>query len=205
MLDKKETRIEYDRFYRRKPTKWTSDDRDEYARVKIEDYLDGHPKTFLDVGCGCGHTIKYLSERWKATKFYGFDLSPVAINTARVSVPTADFQVAFLDEITYSLTFQVVCLSGVIEHFENIQASLQMIKALVSKNGIVYIEAPNCLDYPESKHVEGFRRVNFGNRQMEWHLTRGSWKEHFTKAGFKIGADIIGPTLTTEFVFIFEK
>ena len=205
-MNKNETRIEYDRFYRRKPQKWTSDERNEYARKQIEEYLEGDlPKSFLDVGCGNGHTIKYLSQYWTNTKFYGFDLSPVAIETAKTAVPDAHFQTSFLDEASYSMQFHVVALLGVIEHIEDIQAGLAHIKSLMAKNGIVYIEAPNCLAYEGSTPEESYRRVNFGNRQMEWHLKRATWINHFERAGMKVAASIYGTTPQTEFIFILER
>jgi len=204
-MDKKEAVAEYDRYYRKKPEKWTSAERNEYARKHIEDYLDGQPKNLLNVGCGNGHTIAYLKELWPKTVFCGFDLSPVAIETARAKLPGVDLQSGFLDEITYPMQFECVILLGVVEHFEKLNESLVQLAALVRKDGIVYIEAPNCLAYETSTPEEGFRRVNFGNRQMEWHLFRQSWINHFKAAGFEVAASIIGPTQQTEFIFILEK
>lgn len=203
-MDKKDAIAEYDRYYRKKPEKWTSLERNEYARAAIEDYLEDQPKSVLDVGCGNGHTLKYLGEKWPHAKLFGFDLSPVAIETAKAKLPDADLRAGFLDEMSYGRTFDCVILLGVIEHLEDIPASLQQLKALISQNGIIYIEAPNPLAYEGSTPEEGYRRVNFGNRQMEWHLKRQTWVDHFVNAGFDIAVSKIGPTPQTEYIFILE-
>ena len=204
MMDKQSTIAEYDRYYRRKPEKWTSAERNEYARKVIEDYLDDQPKSVLDVGCGNGHTLFYLHECWPKAKLTGFDLSSVAIETANAKLPDADLRVGFLDEMNFDHKFDCVILLGVIEHLEDIPASLQQLKAFLSKNGIIYIEAPNPLAYEGSTPEEGYRRVNFGNRQMEWHLKRQTWIDHFKTAGFEIAVNKIGPTPQTEYIFILE-
>ena len=204
-MDKQETIAEYDRYYRKKPEKWTSEERNEYARKRIEEYLEYAPRVVLDIGCGNGHTIAHLQKIWLSTKFYGFDLSPAAIEIAKAKAPAANFKVMFLDEADYKIHFECILLLGVVEHFEKLHESLVQVNNLLTPSGIVYIEAPNCLAYTESTHEEGFRRVNFGSRQIEWHLSRQSWMEHFKEAGFEFGASIIGPTLQTEFIFILEK
>ena len=196
---------EYDAYYRKKPEKWTSDDRNEYARQIIEDCLEYPPKNFLDVGCGNGHTIKYLKEYWKETTFYGFDLSQEAINVAKAKLPDVNLRVGFLDEMEYSLQFDCISLLGVIEHFENLEESLSQLYRMLSKDGIVYIEAPNCLSYEGSTPEMGFRRVNFGNRQTEWHLTRNAWMRYFWFAKFEILLNKVGRTPQTEFIFVLKK
>jgi trans-aconitate methyltransferase len=204
-VDKKDAIIEYDRYYRKKPTKWESEERDEYCRKRIEEFLEYTPRVVLDIGCGNGHTIAYLQKSWLSAKYYGFDLSPAAIEIAKTKVPGANFKVMFLDEADYKIRFECILLLGVVEHFEKLHESLVQVNNLLTPSGIVYIEAPNCLAYETSTPEEGFRRVNFGNRQMEWHLSRDSWVKHFKAAGFEVAASIIGPTPQTEFIFILEQ
>jgi SAM-dependent methyltransferase len=205
-MDKKDIKAEYDRFYRLKPTKWTSDDRNEYARQKIEEYLNGdRVRSVLDIGCGNGHTIAYLKAHWPDAKFYGLDLSEVAIGIARDKFDDVDLRVGFIEDTEYDEKFNCVILLGVAEHFHDIVFSFKKIADLLAPGGFVYMESPNCLAYEGSEQVEGFRRVNFGNHQMEWHLTRQSWVKKLKQAGFVVASSIIGPTPQTEFVFILEK
>ncbi len=116
-----------------------------------------------------------------------------------------DLRAGFLDEMSYPLKFDCICLLGVAEHFEDLIGSLCQVRDLLADTGIVYLESPNCLAYEGSMPEEGFRRVNFGNRQMEWHLTRRSWIDKMKSDRFGIAASIIGPTPQTEFIFILEK
>ncbi len=205
-MSKDDVRNEYDAYYRKKPEKWTSNTRDEFTRVKIEEYWEvGYPKTFLDIGCGNGHTIAYLKQYWKKTAFYGFDLSPVAIDVARAKLPNVDLRAGFLDEMSYPLKFDCICLLGVAEHFLDLRESFGQVRELLSDTGVIYMESPNCLAYENSTPEEGYRRVEFGNRQLEWHLTRESWKKYIHESGLSVALSVIGPTPQTEFIFFLEK
>lgn len=205
-MDKNAIQKEYDDFYSAKPTKWTSIDRNEFARQKIEEYLNGElVHSVLDVGCGNGHTIEYLIRYWPWVKFYGLDLSSVAVDIAREKLADVDLRVNFIEDAVYEEKFDCVILLGVAEHFLDITGAFGKIASMLSKNGFIYMESPNCLAYEGSEQVEGFRRVNFGNRQMEWHLPRSSWVKRFEEAGLKVASSITGPTPQTEFVFILEK
>jgi trans-aconitate methyltransferase len=160
----------------------------------------GQPKTVLDIGCGNGHTIDYFYRRWKATQFTGLDLSGVAIKLAQGRYPYARFMVGSVGEVELP-QFDLITLLGVAEHFEDLQGLLSECKKLLIGGGMMYIEVPNCLSYSESK-VEGFRRLSFGSRQKEWHLSRQSWQQELEKAGLKVIASITGPTAYSEFVWI---
>lgn len=195
---------EYNRFYRKKPTKWTSDERNQFAKDVIDNYLDGNqPELLLDIGCGNGHTISYLTARWSQTRFYGLDLSDEAIRIANErKLKKATFITGFLGEVEFQTRFDVIVVMGVAEHFEDPVAGLKQVKSLLLPGGIVYLEVPNCIAYPESEPVEGFRRLNVGSRQVEWHLYRESWEKIITDAGFRIVRSIVGPRVQTEFIWV---
>src|SRR5690348_1611419 len=44
--------------------------------------LDGEPQKVLELGCGSGHSLRYLAERG-SRELWGIDLSPVQIAYAR--------------------------------------------------------------------------------------------------------------------------
>ncbi len=197
---------EYNNFYLKKPTKWTSEERNQLVKTIIEDYLDGIPPVnLLDIGCGNGHTIAYLSQHWLQTQFYGLDLSDIGIHIAQErNIKQAKFVVGFLGDVEFPVHFDLIILLGVAEHFENPIESLKQVKQLLLPGGIVYIEVPNCIAYPESRHEEGFRRITVGNRQFEWHLFRESWEKIFADAGFVIKKSIRGPRQQYEFIWILK-
>jgi trans-aconitate methyltransferase len=193
---------EYDEFYKAKPEKWTSDSRDEFTYRALLDFLGEPPKTLIDVGCGNGHTVAFLQKRWPETKFTGLDLSAEAIRLARLKAPGAMFVRGFLDE-TYGLhQFEVVLLLGVAEHFEDISGGLARVRGLIAPGGVAYIEVPNCIAHPKSKPIEGFRRLNHGSRQMEWHLYRPTWEKHIKNAFLEIVRSLDGSHDPPEFIWI---
>jgi trans-aconitate methyltransferase len=196
---------EYNKFYKRNPEKWTSDERDEVTYQNIAGYLKQIPWTVLDIGCGNGHTIAYLHKKWPETDFAGIDLSPEAIAIAKKKAPSAQFFEGFLDKIKSDRQFDVVILLGVAEHFEDIVPNLILVRKLINHNGIAYIEVPNCIAYPTSAPVEGFRRVEFGSRQTEWHLLRETWEKHLSDAGLEIVQSLNGPHDPPEFIWIVKN
>jgi trans-aconitate methyltransferase len=191
---------EYDEYYGKNPEKWTSPSRDEFTYQALLDFLGEPPKNLIDVGCGNGHTVAYLMERWPETRFTGLDLSPEAIRIAREKAPGATFVRGFLDEISLR-QYQVVILLGVAEHFEDISINLARVRSLITPGGVAYIEVPNCINHPKSKRVEGFRRLVYGSRQMEWHLFRETWEQHLADAGFEILKRLDGPHKPPEFIW----
>jgi hypothetical protein len=58
------------------------------------------------------------------------------------------------------------------------------------------------LGYETSEKHEGFRRLNAGSRQVEWHLLRSTWERHIHNAGFNIYAAVTGFRQNIEFIWI---
>jgi trans-aconitate methyltransferase len=191
---------EYNNFYRKNPRQWASISRDEMVFNYIAPY--GKPETILEVGCGSGHLLSYILCRWPGIGCVGIDFSNVAIDLARKNAPKAQF--ACIDVMDYKPIelFDVILLSGVAEHFDDPIMKLMHIRQLMNRKGILYLEVPNCIAYPTSQQVEGYRRIRQGSRQMEWHLFRESWEKIIKKAGFRILESINGPQIYTEFIWI---
>jgi SAM-dependent methyltransferase len=204
-----QTKEEYDGFFRSDPLRWDDSKKDRYALDLIALYLwatkQDAPKTMLDVGCGSGHTIEYFSHTWPGTKMHGLDLSDVAIEFAEKRVPQGQFTADSLEDVILTRTFELVTLMGVLEHFPDPARALGKIRELLSPNGIVYVEVPNCIAYARSERFEGFRPSNTKNKQWEWHLFRESWEEIIRSAGFCINLAIKGPRLGIEFIWILTR
>lgn len=203
MPDRKELIDEYNRFYAGNERMWIDNDRNDFAFTSIGQYLNYQPKTVLDVGCGNGHTLKYFVERWPDTRFTGLDISPVALDIARREVPEADFVSGFLGDVSLSKHYCVLVM-GVAEHFEDLQSGLTAVRDVTRKDGICYMEIPNCIGYQTSVKEEGYRRLNFGSRQYEWHLFRDTWNRELEAAGFRIANILHGINIFSEFCYILE-
>ena len=197
---------EYNRFFTKKPSKWTGDTRNEFARVEIEKYFGRKPISIIDLGCGNGHTLSYFSRHWKSSRLVGLDLSDVGVRIAKArNLKKVEFITGFVDETIVDRKFELVTLLGVAEHFENPMKTLELIKErFILPLGIMYLEVPNCISYPESKRTEGFRRLACGSHQTEWHLYRETWESMIKSAGFTIEKSIVGPKPQWEFIWILK-
>ena len=194
----------YDDYYTENPNKWDTVDRDRFCFDVMSKYDIGN---ILDVGCGNGHLLKYFKEN-AGVECAGVDMSPVACELARKKVPSADIRCGVLSEVDFGSLFDAVVLLGVIEHLDMEDVghtkSLADIRALMKPDGVLYIEAPNCIAYPKSEHHEGFRQLNQGSRQFEWHLLRPTWEKIFQDAGFEIIESIKSPVIQWEFIWVLK-
>jgi SAM-dependent methyltransferase len=205
MRAKSDVIAEYDGLYQRRPNIWTNPDRDEFAFKTIATYVHSKPPaTMLDIGCGSGHTLGYFHERWPGTLYTGLDLSVVALKMARRRQPYAKFINGWLGEVKLG-RYELVVLLGVAEHLENLQAELAAARETMAISGLMYIEVPNCISYPTSQPQEGFRAINQGNCQHEWHLRRDTWENILCQVGFEILVSKVGPTVTSEFVWLLGR
>lgn len=89
------------------------------------------PLSCLDVGCGAGWQIRYLSAGLPGKfEFSGMDISPHMCERARRNCPSAEFVVADLLEFEPNQKWDLVMACGSMEHFEDW-------KAFVRKLGIL--------------------------------------------------------------------
>lgn len=182
----------YDTIYTEWPDRWGNDGgRDEYV---FENLIQ--PASVLDIGCGNGHTLAYLSEKWPETKLYGVDISPVAISLAMDKVPFGSFFIGTVDDVDVKV--DIAILLGVAEHFEDLD-ELGRVKKVLNERGLVYLEVPNCISYRPGK--EDFR----GGIQDEWHFYKETWERKIKEQGYNILKSIVGKKATWEFIWILEN
>lgn len=195
---------EYNEYYRENPQKWASVSHDEEI-FKVISIL-GQPVNLLDIGCGNGHTIEFIQRHWPNCFFTGIDLSDVAIDIcASKRIPNSKFAVTDVQDYRTSEKYEMIVLAGVVEHFINLSTCLRKVYNLLDKKGIAFVEIPNCIAYSMSDGTEGYRRVNQGSRQMEWHYFRETWEELFIKEGFDIKESIEGKQLWNQFQWLLGK
>lgn len=194
----------YDAYYRAKPNKWASEVRNAFAFRTMARHFPTQPQKILDIGCGNGHTLEYFGQRWQRTALHGVDFSTEAVRLAKQRVPRGHFITGWIEDME-PRGFELVILLGVAEHFEDLPAGLAAVRRMIADDGLLYIEVPNCIAYPESEHVEGFRELATGNHQYEWHLFRASWERILLEAGLETVESLTGPTLQTEFVWVLRK
>jgi SAM-dependent methyltransferase len=96
----------------------------------------------LDVACGDGSFLSVAIDRGVVAS--GTDLSPVAIEIARTSVPGGDFRVADAEALPYDeSSFDVVTCLGSLEHFPNPGKGAAEIARVLRPDGTAVIFLPN--------------------------------------------------------------
>jgi len=150
MFDQSESQQVWNRSHREK----TSSERpDEEIVAFAERLLQQLPTgaSLLDAGCGRGRNAVYLSQI--GFTVYGCDLSPVAIEIARMQVQKApasvNFQVADLTRLPYpdNLFAAVVCVHVLPYHLAvDIARSVQELWRILRPNGWLYFDLLDCDD-----------------------------------------------------------
>ena len=117
----------------------------------------------LDIGCSTGYLLHLFKsdgyknvlgvEASKACSYIGRELYGVEI----VSNP--------LSELALSDQFDLIILSGVLEHISDINEAMKSILPLLSRNGLIYIVVPDASDFSsnpiEPFHEFSFEHINF--------------------------------------------
>lgn len=134
----------------------------------------GH-REILDLGCGAGGMLNYLSELGTA---YGVDGTPEAVEFARAKTD-AQVEVGGLpDQVPFDPgRFDIVTLLDVLEHVEDDRGSLKTIGQLLRPGGFVLITVPAC-PFLWSEHDD----LNEHHRRY----TRSELREKLETAGFRI-------------------
>jgi SAM-dependent methyltransferase len=97
----------------------------------------------VDVGCGPGATVEFLSRAIPRAHFTGIDLSPLAIRACEGRLPQFDWIVNDVTERPLDHEFDVVICSEVLEHLEQPAKTVQHLASMTRRGGIVVITVPS--------------------------------------------------------------
>jgi 2-polyprenyl-3-methyl-5-hydroxy-6-metoxy-1,4-benzoquinol methylase len=112
----------------------------------IAEFLPDKHLRILDIGCANGGLLGYLKELGYS-HLYGIDPSPACVeNTQRnYGIEAA---IGSLFQLPQNMgKFDLIILSHVLEHIQDIQSAIQSIKQLLNPEGYLYIEVPNAFEY----------------------------------------------------------
>jgi SAM-dependent methyltransferase len=199
---------EYEEYYRDSLDRWDSQHRNAFHEEILSTMfgsLGRTPTRILDVGCGTGMALEVLGQTWPEASLAGIDLSSVALSAARGRVPHAQLEQCALGAAALQGQFDLITILGTLEHLPDPVVALTQLAQLMTDDGILYVEVPNCISLPFSEKVEGFRRLNGYSRQIEWHLFRPSWETNIRRSGLHIAVPVVGPRVGMEFTWIIAK
>lgn len=107
----------------------------------IKQFQKRQARTLLDVGCGTGEHLKYLSSDFQCT---GMDININMIKIAKNKVPNANFKVANMINFRLKEKFDViVCLFsaiGYVQSFNKLVRTLENFHDHLNDKGLVIVE-----------------------------------------------------------------
>ncbi len=114
----------------------------------------------LDAGCGEGHLLNRMHEKYPDNDYYGVDVTKVALERAKERVPFAKLEPMDLSDLKFAdESFDVVTITEVLEHiidYENIAPELVRV---LKKGGVLIITFPNEFLWTLGRFLLGRRPV----------------------------------------------
>ncbi len=98
--------------------------------------------TVLDVGCGLGETIAFLSDHLDGASFTGVDLSPLAIASCREHFPEHQWAVADIVAGELAGSFDAIVCSELLEHLDDPERALVRIVRALRPGGTIVVTVP---------------------------------------------------------------
>jgi len=137
----------------------------------------------LDVACGLGRLLEAAREY--KSDLYGFDISDVAVSKAKVTLPSANIQVANAEEMPYDdNTFDRVTCLGSLERMIDLEKVLQEVRRVAKPGAKIsfLVRNINGWTWMLSKKIlrTKIKASHQGAKSQE------EWTATFQKAGFKI-------------------
>lgn len=136
-------------------------------------------KNFFDIGAGNGTLLKHMTDftSWKNIK--GCEPNVTKIKT--LNHLNLDFYPESFDSCFPKLEtdYDLVTLVQVLEHLKDPNITLEMISSILSKDGLLYIEVPNC-----NENYYKTRMSDFAPHLTFW--TDKSLSKFLNNNGFKV-------------------
>lgn len=99
-------------------------------------------KHVADIGCGTGHLLKFIEDKFRPASLNGFEYSEAALAIARARLPHA--QVNYMDIYEPgSRQFDVVFCVEVLEHLLHPEKALDNVVRMIAPAGTALLTVPN--------------------------------------------------------------
>ena len=98
----------------------------------------------LDAGCGEGHLLQKLYQKNNTNDYYGVDITPIALEKARLRFPQGKYYLANLAKMDFTDNFfDVIVITEVLEHVIDYEIVVNELKRVLKSGGILIITFPN--------------------------------------------------------------
>lgn len=98
----------------------------------------------LDAGCGEGHLIEKMHSNNNTNKYYGIDITDIALKKAKERCTFADIRKMDITKIDFEDEFfDVVICTETLEHIFEFETALKELKLILKKDGFLILTFPN--------------------------------------------------------------
>jgi len=144
-------------------------------------YKYAGPGKILDIGCGTGEFLNYCKSR-------GFEVTGIEPNKkARVFAQQENKTPVFCELAELSAdkgSCNCITMWHVLEHIHDLNETLEMVKYLISRNGILIVAVPNCNSWDAGKYGNFWAAYDVPRHL--YHFTESTMKKLLTNHGFEI-------------------
>ncbi len=142
----------------------------------LKPYIAG--KNMLELGSGEGFVLEMFEKH--GFDVHGIEPSKENIQIINKKIKKGKCEIEFAENITkQDKKFDVIIMSHVLEHLINHSEVLQNLKKVLSKNGILFLEIPNCENKETLEH-------SIKTQPHLHHFTKLSLEKLMNKLGYKI-------------------
>lgn len=162
---------------------WADRSRDRRIERLVDTYAkaDTPRGALLDAGCGYGHLLERFRERYA---LYGTDISPHAVDVARVRVAEGTFATADLQHgIPFDRRFDVVLLVNVLEHLARPAEGVQALRNALVPGGVCVVHLPTINNLAN----RAYYRLSYAKDATHVYRPSGAGTTHlFVEHGFEL-------------------
>ena len=146
----------------------------------INKYVADQPLTLLDYGCGTGEFVRHIrANNWKSV---GYEPSNDARNHAANEI--RPFIYGSTQEIRSNAPYSIITLWHVLEHIEELNETVNLLKSLATPGVTIFIAVPNH-NSQDAKHYQQYW-AGFDVPRHLWHFSIESMKMLLTSHGLKL-------------------
>jgi 2-polyprenyl-3-methyl-5-hydroxy-6-metoxy-1,4-benzoquinol methylase len=142
----------------------------------LKPYVRGH--TLFELGSGEGFILELFEK--KGFQVYGIEPSKVNLTIINKKLKNGKCVNGFAEDIfSIGKNFDIIIISHVLEHVVNCRIVLSNLKNILSDNGILFIEVPNCGNKKNLEH-------SINTQPHLHHFTKKSLQRLIEHSGYKI-------------------
>jgi 2-polyprenyl-3-methyl-5-hydroxy-6-metoxy-1,4-benzoquinol methylase len=113
-----------------------------YAEV-AEVVAAQRPRSVIDVGCGAGNLLCEVVEKAAPERVVGIDYAAAGVRRAKELVPSGEFHVQSIYDLSPTDTFELVLCTEVLEHLRDPQTAAEILVRLCGDRGTILITVPD--------------------------------------------------------------